>query len=163
VPPARRPLPWRDDAFAAPDDSLERSFAFLSEHRAALPAATFVFVLSDFLAPPAAHDWQDAVAYGWDVVPVVIQDPVWEASFPDVGGVAVPVADPRDGDRSLVRLSRRQARSRRLEHEGRRRDLDAELASFGLDVIRVEESDPDLVDGAFIAWAEERRRRRWLH
>ncbi|MES1248262.1 MAG: hypothetical protein ABUS54_11395, partial [Actinomycetota bacterium] len=163
VPPTRRPLPQRDDTFDAPDDTVERSLAFLAEHRGLLPAATFVFVLSDFLAPPPAAAWQDAVAHGWDVVPVVIQDPVWEASFPDVGGVAVPVADPRTGERASVRLSRREARRRRDEHERRRQALDDELASFGLDAVHVGDSDPALVDGAFIAWAEERRRRRWLH
>ena len=39
----------------------------------------------------------------------MIQDPVWEQSFPDVGGVSVPVADARDGRVELVRLSRREA------------------------------------------------------
>ena len=34
------------------------------------------------------------LAAGWDVVPVVVQDPVWERSFPDVGGVTLPLADP---------------------------------------------------------------------
>jgi hypothetical protein len=163
APPTRRPLPWRDETFDAPEDTLARSFAFLAEHRGALPPATFVFVISDFLALPPAEAWQDAVAHGWDVVPVVIQDPVWEASFPDVGGVAVPVADPRGGERTLIRLSGRQARRRRDEHEQRRRGLELELASFGLDVVHIDDSDPAAVDGAFIAWAEERRRRRWLH
>ena len=36
-------------------------------------------------------------ALRWDVVPVVVQDPVWEQSFPDVGSVVVPVADPAGG------------------------------------------------------------------
>ena len=165
LPPARGERRWqvveRDAGFDAPDDTLERAFAFLGEHRAILPAATFVFVLSDFLAPPSPSTWEHAVDRGWDVVPVVIQDPVWEQSFPAVGGVAVPVADPRTGVVSLVRLSAREARRRRAENEHRRDALRAGLASFGLELVEIADSDPDAVDGAFIAWAEERRRRRW--
>jgi uncharacterized protein (DUF58 family) len=163
--PARGDRQWevveRDGGFDAPEDTVALGLAFLGEHRATLPPATFVFVLSDFLAPPPAGAWEDAVAHGWDVVPVVIQDPTWEQSFPDVGGVAVPVADPRTGDVSLVRLSARQARWRRDEHERRRETLRSQLASFGLETVEIADSDPDAVDGAFVAWAEERRRRRW--
>jgi uncharacterized protein (DUF58 family) len=168
LPPARGDRQWQiaerqngQTPFDAPDDNLERAFAFLGRHRASLPPATFVFVLSDFLAPPAPEAWQDAVAHGWDVVPVVIQDPVWEQSFPAIGGVAVPVSDPRGGEVALVRLSRRQAQRRRAENMQRHRALLDELASFGLEVVEIIDSDPAAVDGAFIAWAEERRRQRW--
>lgn len=168
IPPGRGDRPWQvaeresgATPFAAPEDTIERALAFLAQHRASLPPATFVFVLSDFLAPPPPEAWQDAVAHGWDVVPVVIRDPVWERSFPPVGGVAVPVADPAGGAVELVRLTRRQARRRREEHERRQQALQAELASFGLEVVEVTDSEPEAVDAAFIAWAEERRRRRW--
>ena len=164
LPPGRRDRQWQifaRESFRAPDDTVERALRFLGEHRGSLPPATFVFVLSDFLAPPPPEVWQDAIAYGWDLVPVVIQDPVWEQSFPDVAGVAVPVADPRTGEVALVRLSRRQVQQRREENERRRDSLRAELASFGLEVVEVTDSDPAAVDAAFIAWAEERRRRRW--
>jgi len=168
LPPGRWDRQWQvverangATPFAAPEDTLERALAFLSEHRAGLQAGTFVFVLSDFLAPPAPEAWQDAVAHGWDVVPVVIQDPVWERSFPAVGGVGIPVADPRTGSVSIVRVGKRQAERRREENEQRYRALLTELESFGLEVVEVSESDPAAVDGAFIAWAEERRRRRW--
>jgi uncharacterized protein (DUF58 family) len=147
--------------FRAPDNTLERALSFLAEHRGSLPPATFVFVLSDFLAPPPPEAWQDAVRYGWDLVPVVIQDPVWEQSFPDVGGVAVPVCDPRTGGTELVRLGRRQAQRRRADNERRFAALRTELGSFGLELVEVSESDPAAVDAAFVAWAEERRRRRW--
>jgi uncharacterized protein (DUF58 family) len=167
LPPGRGDRHWQvvereaETPFAAPDDTLEGAFGFLTEHRAVLPAATFVFVLSDFLVPPLPHTWERAVDHGWDVVPVVIQDAVWEQSFPAVGGVAVPVADPRTGAVSLVRLSARQASRRRDEHERRRDVLRTELGSFGLELVEVTSSDPDAVDSAFITWAEERRRRRW--
>lgn len=168
LPPGRNDRQWElverangATPFRAPEDTLERALAFLVEHRTSVPPATFVFVLSDFLAPPPPSVWQDAAARGWDVVPVVIQDPVWERSFPDVRGVAVPVADPRTGHVVLVRLSGQQVRRRR-EQNGRRHDaLLTELTSFGLEPVEVTESDPAAVDDAFIAWAEERRLRRW--
>jgi uncharacterized protein (DUF58 family) len=168
LPPGRWDRQWQvverangGAPFGAPEDTLARALVFLAEHRASVPAATFVFVLSDFLATPAPEAWQDAVAHGWDVVPVVIQDPTWERSFPDVAGVAVPVADPRSGEISLVRLGKRQVRRRRAANERRYTSLRSELESFGLDVVEIPASDPSAVDGAFIAWAEERRRRRW--
>jgi uncharacterized protein (DUF58 family) len=168
LPPGRRDRIWQVVQrasgalpFDAPEDTLTRAFASLGQHRAVLPAATFVFVISDFLAPLDAEAWQNAVAHGWDIVPVVIQDPVWEQSFPDIGGVAVPVANPRGGTVELVRLSRRQARRRRAENERRARELPDELASFGLGLVEIADSDPAAVDSAFIAWAEERRRQRW--
>lgn len=168
LPPGRWDRQWQvverangGTTFDAPDDTLARALDFLGEHRAGLQAGTFVFVLSDFLAPPPSEAWQDAVAHGWDVVPVVIQDPVWERSFPAVGGVGVPVADPRTGRVTLVRLSRRQARRRDEQNRARYGALLTELESFGLEVVEISASDPAAVDGAFIAWAEERRRKRW--
>jgi uncharacterized protein (DUF58 family) len=148
--------------FDAPEDSLERAADFLARRRADLPDGSFVFVLSDFLAPPVPESWLDAVGHGWDVVPVVIQDPVWEQGFPDVGGVAVPVADPRSGRVSLVRLGRRQAAQRREENEQRLAQLHGELQSFGLRAVALGTSDPFEIDLAFIQWAEEQRRSRWV-
>jgi uncharacterized protein (DUF58 family) len=168
LPPGRRDRPWLiaereggETPFDAPEDTLEQAFAFLARRRTDLPSGSFVFVLSDFLAPPSPETWQDAVGHGWDLVPVVIQDPVWEQSFPAVGGVAVPVADPRDGSIALVRLSRGQAARRRDENERRHARLVTELESFGLHPVPIGTSDPGGVDAAFIEWAEDRRRSRW--
>jgi uncharacterized protein (DUF58 family) len=162
LPPGRRDRPWlvgeRLDAagFAAPDDTLTRALDFLAQRRTDVPGGTFVFVVSDFLAPPPTDAWLDANARGWDVVPVVVQDPVWERSWPDVAGVAVPI----DGV-GLVRQSRRQAREQRAEHEARYASLVAELESVGLRPVEIGSADPREVDEAFLAWAEERRRRRF--
>jgi uncharacterized protein (DUF58 family) len=168
LPPGRRDRPWQvaerqaaATPFDAPDDDVEQALVFLSRRRTDVPPGSFVFVLSDFLVPPASEVWPDALAHGWDVVPVVIQDPVWEASFPTVGGVAVPVADPRTGATRLVRLGRRAAVARREEHERRHAQVLAELESFGLRPVVIGTSDPGEVDAAFAQWAEERRRRRW--
>lgn len=146
------------DASTAPEDTLERSLSFLAGRRTVLPGGSFVFMLSDFLAPPAPGSWLTATAHGWDIVPVVIQDPVWERSFPDVHGAALAIADPATGAVGSVRLSRREARARRDQALARNRDLAARFASFGLHPVQVATSDPHAIDQAFLAWAEERRR-----
>ena len=165
--PGRRDRPWLvaeragEAAFDAPEESISRALEFLADRRTDVPGGTFLFVLSDFLAGPATHSWIDALGLGWDVVPVVIQDPVWERSWPDVGGVAVPVAEPRGRRTALVRLSGREAESLRREHEERYAAILAELQSVGLRPVEIESAEPFAVDEAFLAWAEERRRGRW--
>src|SRR5690242_8033565 len=66
--------------FTAPADALQLGLDYLAERRAALPPGTFVFVVSDFLGPPADAGWERALSFRWDIVPVVVQDPVWEQS-----------------------------------------------------------------------------------
>jgi uncharacterized protein (DUF58 family) len=167
LPPGRRERAWqvaerdRTAPFGAPDDTLERALGFLSRRRANLPAGSFVFLLSDFLVPPSTEALLDAIGHGWDVVPVIVQDPLWERSFPAVGGVGVPVADPRDGGTTLVRLRRSRAEALRDEHERRYAELLALLTSLGTDPVTLESSDPVDIDTAFVAWAEERRRLQW--
>ena len=146
--------------FGAPADALERSLWFIGR-RTNLPAGTFVFVLSDFLAPPPLESWLDAIAHRWDVVPVVVQDPLWERSFPSLGGVEVAVDDPAGGRPGSVRLTRRQARALREEHERRFARLIADFASLGLDPVVLDSGEPQAIGEAFSAWADERRRVRW--
>lgn len=146
--------------FDAPEDSLERAAEFLARRRADLPDGSFVFVLSDFLGPAAAV-WQGPVVSGWDVVPVVIQDPVWERSFPAVAGVAVPVAEPDGRPAGLVRLSRRQVDERREHNESRYARLVGDLEDHGLRPVVLATSDPLAIDRAFLEWSEERRHGRW--
>jgi uncharacterized protein (DUF58 family) len=166
--PGRRDRPWQvverqgSGGFAAPDDTIRQALAFLARRRTEVRPGSFVFVLSDFLVGPGPAAWQDAVGQGWDLVPVVISDPVWETSFPPVGGVAVPVADPRGGRVRLVRLGRRAAAARRELHERRYAALLTELEALELRPVTLTTSEPAAVDAAFVEWAEERRRRRWL-
>ena len=93
----------------APADTVSRGLELLGEHRRDLPTQAFVFVLSDFLVPPDERAWQRALEHRWELVPVVIQDPVWERTFPDVGGVTVPYADPATGGVVPVYLTRAEA------------------------------------------------------
>ena len=149
--------------FDAPDSVLDDAFAHLSDARRSLPPGTFVFVCSDFLAPPEPAWWARALAYRWDVVPVILQDPTWEQGFPDVDGVVVPFAEP-GGRRRGVRLRRGESAERRRAHAARLAGLAAELRAFGLEPIVLDRSDDAAVLDALSAWGETRlavRRGEW--
>jgi hypothetical protein len=139
--------------YGAPEDTLELAFAHLGPMRRSLPAGTFVFILSDFLAPPSEAAWAWIVELPWEIVPVVIQDPVWEQSFPDVSSVVVPLVDPASGRLKLVRLSRREARDRREANEERLQETLGLLEGFGLEPVLVSTSDPEEIYTRFLEWA----------
>jgi uncharacterized protein (DUF58 family) len=145
--------------FQAQPDNVARALDFLARHRRSVPSGSFVFLLSDFLEPPPREAWSRALEQRWDVVPVVIQDPVWEQSFPAVGSVVVPLADP-DGRARPVRLRPREADRRRAEHECRIDRLRTELLSLGIEPILVSSSDSEEIFRSFLVWADERQFRR---
>ena len=150
--------------YRAPEDNLDRAFAFLAPLRRSLPAGTFVFVLSDFLNRPTPESWSTILELPWEVVPILIQDPVWEQSFPDVSSVVVPLAEPGSGRLRLVRLSRREARDRRAANEERTRETIAELEALGLDPIVITNTDRNEIFTRFLEWVELRQvwtRERW--
>ncbi|MBV8395411.1 MAG: DUF58 domain-containing protein [Actinobacteria bacterium] len=142
----------------APEDGVQRGLEFLPRFRAELSSGTFVFVLSDFLGPlPPESAWLTAAARRWEVVPVVVQDPMWEQSFPLVGPIVLPLVDPGEGRVLEVRLTRREARERRRANEERRRRLHEDFFALGLDPVELDTSDPADIDRAFLDWAERRR------
>ena len=143
--------------YLAPEDNLDRAFAFLAPLRRALPAGTFVFVLSDFISPPSPDSWATLLALPWELVPVVIQDPVWEQSFPDVSSVVIPLADPGSGRLRLVRLSRREAHERQAANEERARAIVDELQALGLEPIVLTTTNREDILTSFLEWAEPRR------
>ncbi len=155
----QRQLP--ETGFDAPEDNLERALAFLGGMPSGIPAGSFVFILTDFLVPLPASAWLDVSSRRWDVVPVVIQEPRWEQSFPDVGSVVVPVADPAGGQPRPVLLSRREARSRRAANEERLVRLLEEFATLGFDPLVIGTDRADEIDEAFLQWAELRGAVRW--
>jgi uncharacterized protein DUF58 len=150
--------------YLAPEDNLDRAFSFLAPLRRTLPPGTFVFILSDFLNRPSADSWSTILEMPWEIVPVVIQDSVWEQSFPDVASVVIPLAEPRSGRTRLVRLSRREARDRRAANEARTQETIAELEALGLEPIVLTTSDRDEIFTRFLEWVELRRTgtRAWL-
>jgi uncharacterized protein (DUF58 family) len=135
---------------------LEHAFELLTQARRSLPAGTFVFVCSDFLAPPSPEAWLRALGLRWDIVPVVVQDPVWEQSFPPIGGLVVPFADPVTGRIRRIRIGRRDADRLRQRHEQRLSTLLDEFRSLNLDHILIGDPDPVAVVGAFTEWADAR-------
>jgi uncharacterized protein DUF58 len=143
--------------YGAPENNLELAFAHLGPMRRSLPAGTFVFILSDFLSPPSDDSWAWIVELPWEIVPVVIQDPIWEQSFPDVSSVVIPLIEPTTGDLKLVRLSRREARERREANEERLRETLGFLEGFGLDPILVSTSDQEDIYTRFLEWAALRQ------
>jgi uncharacterized protein (DUF58 family) len=145
--------------FRASRDTLARALEFLGRHRRSVPSGSFVFVLSDFLESPARDVWARALEHRWDVVPVVIQDPVWEQSFPAVDSVVVPLAAP-DGRTRPVRLRPREAERRREENEARLERLLTEFLTLGIEPIRVSSADREAIFQAFLVWADERQFRR---
>lgn len=143
----------RGDGFHAPEDTLDRALDHLAL-RARLPTGSFVFLVSDFLAFPGADALGEALARRWEVVPVVVQDPVWERSFPDVAGALLPLADPATGRVRPVRPTRREVRGRREAHELRWAETLDRLESFDLDPVVVDSHDPARILAAFQEWAD---------
>jgi hypothetical protein len=148
-----RHLQWPE--FDAPRDALQLGLDFLAEHRAGLPPGSFVFVVSDFLGPDAGAGFERALGFRWDVVPVVVQDPVWEQSFPDVGGLVVPYAEV-GGRPRLVRLSAAEARRQRERNEARLDELLDGFTSRHLEPVLVSTADSGALLESFLEWSDAR-------
>jgi uncharacterized protein (DUF58 family) len=150
---------WSSE-YGGPADWLERSIDHLASHTRAVTPGTFVFLLSDFIPPPGQDVWLTVLEHRWDLVPVVIQDPTWEQSFPDVSGIVVPLADPETGRLTPVRLRRTEARAQRAGNEARLHALDLTFRALDLDPILVSASDQAAILSSFLDWAALRRTRR---
>ncbi len=87
----------------------------------------------------------------------MIQDPVWEQSFPDVSSVVVPLVDPPTGKLKLVRLSRREARERREANEERLAETLGYLEGLGLDPVLISSTDPEEIYTRFLEWVALRQ------
>lgn len=146
--------------FAAPPDSVERALAYLGMHRRSVTPGTFVFVVSDFLPPPSEEAWLPAIEHQWDLVPVLLQDPTWEQSFPDVSGIVVPLRDAQTGRLAPVRVRRRETAARRTQNEERFRSIVEGFRALDLEPVVVSSSDPVEILAAFLSWADVRRARR---
>jgi uncharacterized protein (DUF58 family) len=145
-----------DRAFHAPPDTIERGLDFLGEHRRDLPTQAFVFVLSDFLTPLDAGAWERALEHNWELVPVVLQDPLWERTFPDVGGVSVVYADPAGGRAAPIYLSRREAARLRTEHEARWDELVRQFRTLGIEPVAAGTHRAGDLLAEFLRWADLR-------
>jgi len=145
-----------DRPFRAPDDTITRGLTFLGAHRRDLPTQAFVFVVSDFVVPPDMDAWQRTLEHMWEMVPVIVQDPVWERTFPDVGGVTVNYAEPQSGRVVPIHLTRREARRLRREHEQRYTRLFDDFRSLGIEPVAAHSHDHVELLTAFLRWADLR-------
>lgn len=148
----------RSLAFDGPRDGLGRSLRVLGRHGGGLSAGAFVFVVSDFVEPLDLASWVGLRGFHWDVVPVVVQDAVWEQSFPAVGGVVLPLADAATREVVDVLVTRSEARRRARANEERLRATLAVFTRLGFDPILLGTADEDEISARFAAWAARRRR-----
>ncbi len=154
---AERLETFLDEDFDAPDDTVARALSFLGTVQSAVPIGSFVFVVSDFIAPTPNELWAQAVARGWDVVPVIVQDPTWEQSFPLIDGVVVAVGDAHGAGSGSMRLSP-AARSRNdaISTSSRLASRLRDFVQLGLDPILVDDASPERVHLALLEWANLR-------
>jgi uncharacterized protein (DUF58 family) len=148
--------PELERGFGAPEDTLLRGLRHLAEHKRDLPAGTFVFVVSDFLVAPTRDEWLDALERRFEIIPVIVQDPVWEQSFPDVSGVVVPYVEAGGAEISLATLTRREVRDLRERNELRWDVLLDGLRALDMDPVVVDSHESREVESAFLGWADQR-------
>jgi hypothetical protein len=101
--------------------------------------------------------WQSALEHRWELVPVVIQDAVWERSFPDVGGISIPYADPITGRVYPVYVTEKDAMRLRRAHEARWDGLVHDFRSLGCEPVAVHSADLGETLGTFLRWADLRQ------
>ncbi|HEY1318030.1 MAG TPA: DUF58 domain-containing protein [Gaiella sp.] len=162
VPPGNAPSSaWLVDRATgradAPPDALVRSLELFIRRRAAVPVGSFVFVVSDFLDPLPGRLWMRLRGLGWDVTPVLVQDPVWEQSFPRIGGLVVPFVGPGSARGSDVWITRRRAREAADANERRLTETIGRFRRLGFDPVVVGTSDPGEIARLFHGWAARRR------
>jgi len=143
--------------YDAPETSLTVALEALVRESRVLPTGSFVFVVSDFLEAVPGRLWMRLRGLGWDVTPVVVQDPLWEQSFPRIGGVVVPFVAPGSALRSDVWITRRRARGHAAANERRLTETIGRFRRLGFDPVVVGTSDPDEVARLFHGWAARRR------
>jgi uncharacterized protein (DUF58 family) len=140
--------------------SLVAALSSLGRDSAMLPTGSFVFVISDFLVQVPARTLARLRSLGWDVTPVVVQDPVWEQAFPQAGGVVLPLLDGSTGEAHDVWLTPGEARERGRANERRLAELLVRFRRLGFDPVVVGSTEAGAVRRPFVTWAERRRRAR---
>jgi len=148
--------PELDRSFGAPEDTLSRGLRHLAEHKRDLPAGTFVFIVSDFLVAPTRDEWLDALERRFELVPVIVQDPLWERSFPDISGVVVPFVAPEGAVTSRAALTEGEARELREANERRWDELLHGMQALDMDPVVVDSHAQRDVVSSFLGWADQR-------
>jgi uncharacterized protein (DUF58 family) len=142
--------------FDAAPDNLTVALDRLGQFRRDLPGGSFVFVVSDFLRSPSAEEWARVGGRRWDVVPVIVQDPVWEQDFPAIAGIVTPVIDAARRTLTYVRLSEDEVVARRAANRARLAGLVSGFEALGMPPVVVSSDDREEVLLAFLGWTERR-------
>jgi hypothetical protein len=87
---------------------------------------------------------------------VIVQDPIWEQSFPDVSGVVVPFAAADGSGVTLAALTGGEARALRETNERRWDELLHGLRALDMDPVVVDSDEPRDVVSSFLSWADQR-------
>lgn len=139
------------------EETIDSLFGRLHSVEHMLPGGSFVFCCSDFLEVPTQRTLAMIVDAQWELVPVVVQDPLWEQSYPEAAGeVALPVHD-RAGRFRLLRQSRADVRERRRAHEARLRRLEELFTGYGFPPIVISKAGTDALADALLSWNVRRR------
>jgi uncharacterized protein (DUF58 family) len=139
------------------EDSLDSLFGLLRSVEHLLPAGTFIFCCSDFLNVPAERTLAMVADADWALVPVIVQDPLWEQSYPEAAAdVALPVVD-ESGQFRLLRQSKAEVRRRREANEGRLRRLEELFTGYGFPPVIISELGADALAESLRSWNVRRR------
>ena len=112
----------RRSTYDARPSSLAHTLAELLNRRAELPQGSFVFISRDFLDEVPDALWSRLRRARWDVVPVIVQDPTWKQSFPEIAGVLDPLR--RGGRRRASTRPPQAGDVTQLRHENEQRLVD---------------------------------------
>ncbi|HLX32643.1 MAG TPA: DUF58 domain-containing protein [Gaiellaceae bacterium] len=143
--------------YDGPEDTLDSLFGRLHSVAHLLLGGAFVFVCSDFLQVPSERTLAMIIDAEWALVPVIIQDPLWEQSYPEAAAeVSLPVLD-ETGRFRLLRESRAQVRERREANEARLRRLEELFSGYGFPPIVISDLVPEAVGESLRSWNLRRR------
>jgi uncharacterized protein (DUF58 family) len=139
------------------EETIDSLFGRLHAVQHMLPGGSFVFCCSDFLEVPSVRTLAMVVDAEWELVPVIVQDPLWEQSYPEAAAeVSLPVRDEA-GRFRLLRQSRSEVRRRRQMHEARLRRLEELFTGYGFPPIVISETGPAALAHALLSWNVRRR------
>jgi uncharacterized protein (DUF58 family) len=139
------------------EETMDSLFGRLRAVEHMLPGGSFVFCCSDFLEVPSERMLATVLDAEWELVPVIVQDPLWEQSYPEAAGeVALPVCDEA-GRFRLLRENRAKVSERRRTHEARLRRLEELFTGYGFPPIVISETGTGALAGALMSWNVRRR------
>lgn len=144
-------------AYDGEEGALDALFGLLHSVEHLLPPGTFIFCCSDFLHVPSERALAMIADADWGLVPVIVQDPLWEQSYPEVAAeVALPVID-ESGRFRLLRQSRAEVRRRREANEARLRRLEELFTGYGFPPVVISELGTEALADALRSWNLRRR------